>query len=171
MTIMLGCAASTVAVWQAIAEYDELGREKSCCKACYLNRGSFWMQRWQVEYLENQNYKRTKKQIQYVMNHLPRIEGWSKPKPVTDLAGWGMYGGTPWSPGVYRLQHYDNIDHRALPVINKNGDDPEGVLYIGKAETWLWARITNIRNVSCPHWRWRLAKQNRCIVPATSFCE
>src|SRR6478752_3176345 len=33
------------------------------------------------------------------------------------------------------------------------------------------APITNIRNVKSPHWRGWLGKQNRCIVPATSFCE
>ena len=31
--------------------------------------------------------------------------------------------------------------------------------------------ITNIRNVRSPHWRGWLGKQNRCVVPATSFCE
>ena len=30
--------------------------------------------------------------------------------------------------------------------------------------------VTNIRNVKSPHWRGWL-KRNRCIVPATSFCE
>jgi putative SOS response-associated peptidase YedK len=33
------------------------------------------------------------------------------------------------------------------------------------------ALITNIRNVGSPHWRGWLSKPNRCIVPATSFCE
>ena len=33
------------------------------------------------------------------------------------------------------------------------------------------APITNIRNVGSPHWRGWLGKQNRCVVPATSFCE
>jgi putative SOS response-associated peptidase YedK len=33
------------------------------------------------------------------------------------------------------------------------------------------APITNIRNVKSPHWRRWLGKGNRCIVPATSFCE
>ena len=33
------------------------------------------------------------------------------------------------------------------------------------------APITNIRNVGSPHWRGWLGKHNRCIVPATSFCE
>jgi putative SOS response-associated peptidase YedK len=31
--------------------------------------------------------------------------------------------------------------------------------------------VTNIRNVSSPHWRGWLGKASRCIVPATSFCE
>jgi putative SOS response-associated peptidase YedK len=31
--------------------------------------------------------------------------------------------------------------------------------------------VTNIRNVSSPHWRGWLGKRNRCVVPGTSFCE
>jgi putative SOS response-associated peptidase YedK len=31
--------------------------------------------------------------------------------------------------------------------------------------------VTNIRNVSSPHWRGWLKPENRCLVPATSFCE
>src|SRR5271157_4348147 len=31
--------------------------------------------------------------------------------------------------------------------------------------------VTNIRNVKSPHWRRRLGKGSRCVVPATSFCE
>lgn len=33
------------------------------------------------------------------------------------------------------------------------------------------APVTNIRNLDSPHWRGWLRKRNRCIVPATSFCE
>jgi putative SOS response-associated peptidase YedK len=33
------------------------------------------------------------------------------------------------------------------------------------------APITNIRNVDSPHWRGWLGRWNRCLVPATSFCE
>ena len=33
------------------------------------------------------------------------------------------------------------------------------------------APITNIRNVGSLHWRGWLGQHNRCIVPATSFCE
>ena len=31
--------------------------------------------------------------------------------------------------------------------------------------------VTNVRNVSSPHWRKWLGPANRCVVPATSFCE
>jgi putative SOS response-associated peptidase YedK len=31
--------------------------------------------------------------------------------------------------------------------------------------------VTNIRNVGSPHWRRWLGPENRCLVPATSFCE
>ncbi len=33
------------------------------------------------------------------------------------------------------------------------------------------APVTNIRNVSSPHWRGWLGARNRCLVPAKSFCE
>jgi putative SOS response-associated peptidase YedK len=31
--------------------------------------------------------------------------------------------------------------------------------------------VTNIRNVSSPHWRGWLGTRNRCLIPVTSFCE
>ena len=31
--------------------------------------------------------------------------------------------------------------------------------------------VTNIRNLTSPHWRGWLGPRNRCVVPATSFCE
>lgn len=33
------------------------------------------------------------------------------------------------------------------------------------------APVTNIRNTASPHWRAWLGPANRCLVPATSFCE
>jgi putative SOS response-associated peptidase YedK len=33
------------------------------------------------------------------------------------------------------------------------------------------APVTNIRNLISPHWQGWLGRRNRCIVPATSFCE
>ena len=32
------------------------------------------MERWQVKFLENPNYRRTEKQIHYVMNHPPELK-------------------------------------------------------------------------------------------------
>jgi putative SOS response-associated peptidase YedK len=31
--------------------------------------------------------------------------------------------------------------------------------------------VTNIRNLKSPHWRVWLGRRNRCVVPATAFCE
>lgn len=31
--------------------------------------------------------------------------------------------------------------------------------------------VTNVRNVSSPHWRRWLGRESRCVVPFTSFCE
>jgi hypothetical protein len=31
--------------------------------------------------------------------------------------------------------------------------------------------FTNTRNVSSPHWRGWLKRENRCVIPAASFCE
>ena len=33
------------------------------------------------------------------------------------------------------------------------------------------APVTNIRNLTSPHWQGWLGRRNRCLVPATSFCE
>ena len=33
------------------------------------------------------------------------------------------------------------------------------------------APVTNIRNLASPHWQGWLGRRNRCLVPATSFCE
>jgi putative SOS response-associated peptidase YedK len=33
------------------------------------------------------------------------------------------------------------------------------------------APVTNIRNLSSPHWRGWLGNRNRCVLPATWFCE
>ena len=33
------------------------------------------------------------------------------------------------------------------------------------------APVTNIRNLDSPHWRGWLGRHNRCLAPATSFCE
>ena len=62
-----------------------------------------------------------------------------------------------------------------LPIV-RNGADGERELVITRwgmpgPPQFGGAPITNIRNVGSPHWRGWLGKHNRCIVPATSFCE
>jgi putative SOS response-associated peptidase YedK len=76
-------------------------------------------------------------------------------------------GNLPLFPGIFPDQ--------MAPIV-RNGADGERELVMAR-----WgmpgppqfgdAPITNIRNVGSPHWRGWLGKQNRCIVPATSFCE
>ena len=61
------------------------------------------------------------------------------------------------------------------PIV-RNGADGERELVMARwgmpgPPQFGGAPITNIRNVGSPHWRGWLGKQNRCIVPATSFCE
>src|SRR6202046_2481196 len=61
------------------------------------------------------------------------------------------------------------------PIV-RNGGDGERELVMARwgmpgPPQFGGAPITNIRNVGSPHWRGWLGKQNRCIVPATSFCE
>ena len=61
------------------------------------------------------------------------------------------------------------------PIV-RNGADGERELVMARwgmpgPPQFGGAPITNIRNVGSPHWRSRLGRHNRCIVPATSFCE
>ena len=61
------------------------------------------------------------------------------------------------------------------PIV-RNGADGERELVMARwgmpgPPQFGGAPVTNIRNVGSPHWRGWLGKQNRCIVPATSFCE
>jgi putative SOS response-associated peptidase YedK len=68
-------------------------------------------------------------------------------------------------------------DYRA-PVLRNNRDDRELALCRwGMPTPYMYVKdnidhgITNIRNLSSPHWRvWR-GEKNRCLVPATSFSE
>jgi putative SOS response-associated peptidase YedK len=76
-------------------------------------------------------------------------------------------GNLPLFPGIFPDQ--------MAPIV-RNGAEGERELVMAR-----WgmpgplqfggAPITNIRNVASPHWRGWLGKHNRCIVPATSFCE
>jgi putative SOS response-associated peptidase YedK len=76
-------------------------------------------------------------------------------------------GNLPLLPGIFPDQ--------MAPIV-RNGADGERELVMARwgmpgPPQFGGAPITNIRNVGSPHWRGWLGKQNRCIVPATSFCE
>ena len=76
-------------------------------------------------------------------------------------------GNLPLFPGIFPDQ--------MAPIV-RNGADGERELVMARwgmpgPPQFGGAPITNIRNVGSPHWRGWLGKQNRCIVPATSFCE
>jgi putative SOS response-associated peptidase YedK len=82
-------------------------------------------------------------------------------------AKYDRTGNQPLFPGIFPDQF--------APIV-RNGVDGERELVIAR-----WSMpgppqyggqlVTNIRNVSSPHWRGWLGAKNRCIVPATSFCE
>jgi putative SOS response-associated peptidase YedK len=76
-------------------------------------------------------------------------------------------GNLPLFPGIFPDQ--------TAPIV-RDGADGERELVMARwgmpgPTQFGGAPITNIRNVGSPHWRGWLGKQNRCIVPATSFCE
>ena len=76
-------------------------------------------------------------------------------------------GNLPLFPGVFPDQ--------MAPIV-RTGDDGERELVMARwgmpgPPQYGGAPVTNIRNVSSPHWRGWLGKRNRCLVPATSFCE
>ena len=76
-------------------------------------------------------------------------------------------GNLPLFPGIFPDQ--------MAPIV-RNGADGKRELVMARwgmpvPPQFGGAPITNIRNVGSPHWRGWLGKQNRCIVPATSFCE
>ena len=76
-------------------------------------------------------------------------------------------GNLPLFPGIF--------PDPMAPIV-RNGADGERELVMARwgmpgPPQFGGAPITNIRNVGSPHWRGWLGKHNRCIVPATSFCE
>src|SRR5271166_3732285 len=82
-------------------------------------------------------------------------------------AKYDRTGNQPLFPGIFPDQF--------APIV-RNGVDGERELVMAR-----WGMpgppqfggqpVTNIRNVSSPHWRGWLSARNRCLVPATSFCE
>jgi putative SOS response-associated peptidase YedK len=76
-------------------------------------------------------------------------------------------GNLPLFPGIFPDQ---------MAPIARTGEDGERELVIARwgmpgPPQYGGAPVTNIRNLSSPHWRGWLGPQNRCLVPATSFCE
>jgi putative SOS response-associated peptidase YedK len=76
-------------------------------------------------------------------------------------------GNLPLFPGIFPDQ--------VAPIV-RNGADSERELVIARwgmpgPPQFGGAPVTNIRNLTSPHWRGWLGKQYRCVVPATSFCE
>jgi putative SOS response-associated peptidase YedK len=76
-------------------------------------------------------------------------------------------GNLPLFPGIFPDQ--------MAPIV-RNGADGARELVMARwgmpgPPQFGGAPITNIRNVGSPHWRGWLGKHNRCVVPATSFCE
>jgi putative SOS response-associated peptidase YedK len=76
-------------------------------------------------------------------------------------------GNLPPLPGIFP-------DYPAPVAFNA----PDGVRELGMLRWGMpgppqfgGAPITNIRNTNSPHWRRWLGPANRCLVPATSFCE
>jgi putative SOS response-associated peptidase YedK len=75
-------------------------------------------------------------------------------------------GNLPLFPGVFPDQ--------TAPIVRDAADGRELVLArwgMPGPPQFGGQPVTNIRNVSSPHWRGWLSAKNRCVVPATSFCE
>jgi putative SOS response-associated peptidase YedK len=105
---------------------------------------------------------------------------WSKPLRAISTASPEAPGhprlrprhaGQNWQPAAYSGVY---PDYFAPIVRNAEGGERElvmarwgmpGPLQFGGQP------VTNIRNVASPHWRGWLSAGNRCLVPATSFCD
>jgi len=79
-------------------------------------------------------------------------------------------GNLPPMPGIF--------PDMMAPVV-RTGSDGERELVMARwgmpsppqVVTGIDRGVTNIRNAASPHWRGWLKPENRCLVPATSFCE
>lgn len=70
--------------------------------------------------------------------------------------------------------HYEVYPNRLAPIFKKyNGDYKiEGSIWGLPPPPNINRPITNIRNLSSPFWQSALSdKENRCLVPASAFCE
>src|SRR5437899_1855680 len=75
-------------------------------------------------------------------------------------------GNLPLFPAIFPDQ--------SAPIV-RVGPDGERELTMARwgmpGPQYAGAPVTNIRNAQSPHWRSWLEPANRCVVPATSFCE
>jgi putative SOS response-associated peptidase YedK len=79
-------------------------------------------------------------------------------------------GNLPPLPGIF--------PDKMAPIV-RNGEDGQRELLLArwgmpsppKFVSGIDRGVTNIRNVSSPHWRGWMKPEFRCLVPATSFCE
>jgi putative SOS response-associated peptidase YedK len=76
-------------------------------------------------------------------------------------------GNLPLMPGIFPDQ--------TAPIV-RNDIDGERELVMARwgmpgPPQYGGTLVTNIRNLDSPHWRGWLGRHNRCLVPATSFCE
>jgi len=76
-------------------------------------------------------------------------------------------GNLPLFPGIFPDQ--------IAPIV-RTGTDGERELAMARwgmpgPPQYGGAPVTNIRNLASPHWQGWLGRRNRCLVPATSFCE
>jgi putative SOS response-associated peptidase YedK len=76
-------------------------------------------------------------------------------------------GNLPAFPGIFPDQ--------LAPIVRNSGDGGRELIMarwgMPGPPQFGGQPVTNIRNVSSPHWRDWLLARNRCVVPATSFCE
>jgi putative SOS response-associated peptidase YedK len=77
-------------------------------------------------------------------------------------------GNLPLLPGIFPDQ--------TAPIVRNDDIDGERELVMARwgmpgPPQYGGAPVTNIRNLDSPHWRGWLGRRNRCLAPATSFCE
>ena len=77
----------------------------------------------------------------------------------------GRVGNLPLLPAIFPDQ--------MAPIVEADGERKLVMARWGmpRPPQYGGAPVTNIRNLSSSHWRGWLGKRNRCVVPATSFCE
>src|ERR1700722_8000712 len=98
----------------------------------------------------------------------------SNQEAIRDLVGAfdDLVGNLPIYPGIFPDKLAPVVRNapggkRELTLLRWGMPSPPEYLKPGQIDPG----VTNIRNVWSPHWRPWIGETNRCIVPATSFCE